>query len=402
MKVYAQTLCAVFLGCGLWLPLCSVTTPTSASAATSGDRVDEKIYDPGHVPGQSAPAPSTPGTGQGTGPGIIVVPGQRSPAPSTQGDGGSVIVVPRTPGQATPPPGAPDSTPQEQQGQPDNRIIVPDSTIVVPTVPEVPSVPTVPPVPTVPTIPTVPELPKAVEVPTLPTVPVPPATETKPDTVVVLPESTPGQQPEQQKPLTPEERTLLTPADFLPTTPATPEKPVEAPKKDITPESKPDPQKPDNKKPDPKKDESKKDESKKPEPQKEPKKGDALSIPPDAAQTGNLDFLEGCWRGRLSGRRGNEVTDNMGSRFCFDKNGKGKHLLYDPKLRETCVGSANGAMSADGTLRVDFGDLYCPSGESWYPQGEKYMTCRNQGGQTQCFWYYPRGRKLTTGPFYRD
>ncbi|MDR3363306.1 MAG: hypothetical protein LBO64_10795 [Desulfovibrio sp.] len=203
----------------------------------------------------------------------------------------------------------------------------------------------------------------------VPTIPQPPST------TVVVPDKTIPVKPQTQIPPPPapesaKDKKLLTPADFLPKTPTMPEKDKKAEK--TTPD----------------------------QPKKKSAKGDTLKIPPDATKARDLSFLEGCWRGQLSGTRNKgKTSEQLGSRFCFDKNGHGKHILRD--LKENCVGSANGSMGADGTLRVDFGDMYCPSGEAWHPLGSKYMTCKNVGGQTQCVWHYP-GSTDTTGPFYRE
>ena len=362
MPKYLSTLCALLL---------------LAVPALAAETLDEKVYDPGR---QAPASPATPGVS----PDVRVVPGQTVPGP-TPGD--TIIVVPTVPGQTVP-----------EQTVPGT--LVPDTQKETPTL-VVPAIPAVPANPVIPVVPVVPEAPKA------------PAPEKKDaekkDAVIVPVQPQPVQPPaqEQKQDKTPPkaEDTLLTPADFLPTTPSKQEPPkaetkpkVEPPKDKAAPKLAPK-AKPEDKteqKPE------QKSEQKKDKPAPEKKKGEALRIPPEAARSGNMDFLEGCWKGRLSGRRGrNEVTDNMGSRFCFDDKGKGKHFLYDPKNNETCVGSANGGLKADGTLRVDFDNLYCPSGETWYPQGDKYMTCRDGGNGAECKWYY-KGQPKTTGPFYRD
>lgn len=346
--------------------------------ALAAETLDEKVYDPGQRPPATgtAPTPDARVTPERVGQAPDQTPGQSS------GGGDTIIVVPSAPGQ---PPSQP----------------VPDQSSTLPVPPdtqkEAPAivVPTVPAVPTIPVIPVVPEIPKT------------PDTEKKDIIVTPVQPVTPEEKaPPKASPPKGEDK-VLTPADFLPTTPEkkTPEKAEAKPKDDpkkVKPEKAPkDPQK-DKAKPDPKteKPDTKQDPQKnKPSPEK--KKGEALRIPADAGKTGKMDFLEGCWKGRLSGRAGNDVIDNMGSRFCFDANGKGKHFLYDPKRKETCVGSANGGVKPDGTLHVDFDNLYCPSGETWYPQGDKYMTCRDGGNGADCKWYY-KGNPRTTGPFYRD
>lgn len=363
MRLYLFTLCALLL---VALPL-----ETTHAAET----LDEKVYDPGQTrPGQTAPG---------------------------QSGGDTIIVVPSTPGQTVPGtvPGQtiPGQLVPSQNGtmpvQPDTQKETP--TIVVPPVPTVPSVPAVP---TIPVIPVAPELPKSpdkekkdiIVTPVKPVQPVKPEEKVEPK-ITEVPKT---------------EDKLLTPADFLPTTPEkkAPEKakpkPKEDPKQGKT-EKAPKEAQPEKTKPEKAEVKPEKADPKKDKPRAEKKKGEALSIPADAGKTGNMDFLEGCWRGRLSGRAGSQVIDNMGSRFCFDANGKGKHYLYDPKRNETCVGSANGGVKPDGTLRVDFDNLYCPSGETWYPQGDKYMTCRDGGNGADCKWYY-KGKPRPTGPYYRD
>ena len=117
--------------------------------------------------------------------------------------------------------------------------------------------------------------------------------------------------------------------------------------------------------------------------QTQPKPGDPLQIPPEAAKTGDLSFLEGCWRGtrpEYSSKR--TITE----RFCFDKNGNGKRTIEDPRYAGKCTGATKGSFDAQGRLIVTSEQGYCTGGARW---GQAYMVCQGEGNSTPCFWRFP-------------
>lgn len=152
------------------------------------------------------------------------------------------------------------------------------------------------------------------------------------------------------------------------------------------PENKPEPPKPEPVKPEPQKSAQVKPESKNPEPAKpEPRpqkvaSGQGLKIPPDAAKTGDVSFLEGCWKGyRPEYNTKRMVTE----RFCFDNSGVGKRTISDPAYAGNCYGATRALLSKDGVLHMSSEEAVCTSGMEW---GASDMTCKGEGEQTPCYW----------------
>lgn len=172
----------------------------------------------------------------------------------------------------------------------------------------------------------------------------------------------------------------LSVADFLV---KAPEKKAEEPK---TEPKKPEVKKPETKKPEAKKPEPQKAEPKKPEPQttaqKKPTSGQAMKIPPNAAKTGDVSFLEGCWRGyRPEYHSKRMITE----RFCFDDSGVGKRTINDPAYAGDCYGATRALINKDGVLHMKSQEAICTSGETW---GPSEMTCKGEGEQTPCYWNF--------------
>jgi hypothetical protein len=159
------------------------------------------------------------------------------------------------------------------------------------------------------------------------------------------------------------EKARLTPGDFLPLTPQKETPKAEA--RQQKPEPAPLPQKeipPKEKQP--------------------PKKGEPLKIPEEAAKSGKLDFLEGCWVGTRPEYGTKRIVKE---RFCFDKNGVGKRYIYDPKYAGECVGATKALINSGGVLRMNSDKMFCTSGDIW---GASEMTCRGEGAQTPCAWIF--------------
>lgn len=227
----------------------------------------------------------------------------------------------------------------------------------------------------------------------------------EPEIVVAVPGREPVT-PAQQKPeesagkqVQPAPAGPLTIVELLPTTKVPEEKARQA---------KPEPEKkePVKKEPEKKKAEKRKQaaENKNPEkpkeaPYKKPAVGQELRIPPDAAKTGNLDFLEGCWQGTRPEYYSKRTIREC---FCFGKNGKnGKRRIFDSQFHRMCIGGANANLSKSGLLSVTSSGGACNDGERW---GSARMQCQNSGPRTPCSWIFPDaqgGHQSYTIPFVR-
>lgn len=129
-----------------------------------------------------------------------------------------------------------------------------------------------------------------------------------------------------------------------------------------------------------------------------PKMGEELRIPPEAAKSGNLDFLEGCWQGTRPEYYSKRTVYEC---FCFGKNGgSGKRRVIDPIGRRRCVGATRARLSGS-TLLVSSQGAVCSDGERW---GQAEMTCRGRGNHTPCSWVFQDangGRQSYEIPFMR-
>ncbi|MDR1490798.1 MAG: hypothetical protein LBS65_10035 [Desulfovibrio sp.] len=316
----------------------------SASLSFADEKVDEKVYAPkvpesGSTPGQSVPSGEPPVTI------IPKTPDGRVTSPG--GGGGGVVVVPVLPDQKRP-----DYTvPQTPEGS------VPEVVIPGQRDPDGVSPAKIGKPPETPVLPKVPDL---------------------PDRVIVLPEQRPdAKEPVKEVPQTPERpetivapqtkngTTVLTPADFLPKT-------EDPQKKDKQAEAPPEKKEPQAAKP-PEKQAEKKEK---------PRKGEPLKIPPDAARTGSMDFLEGCWVGTRPEYSSKRIITE---RFCFDKNGKGKRFILDPKSAGECVGATQAVVNSGGVLQMRSEEMFCSKGVKW---GASEMLCKGEGQQTPCSWVF--------------
>lgn len=190
----------------------------------------------------------------------------------------------------------------------------------------------------------------------------------------------------------------LLPMTKVPPGAESPEKKAEAAPKQPEKKPQPKPEQAEKKaKPEQKQPEKRQPEQKKAE--KKPAVGQEMRIPPEAAKTGNLDFLEGCWQGTrpeyISKRTIREC-------FCFGANGKnGKRRVFDPIGHRMCIGSAKANLSRAGVLSVTSSGAACNDGVRW---GAAQMSCRNSGPKTPCSWMFPDaqgGHQAYTIPFVR-
>ena len=151
-----------------------------------------------------------------------------------------------------------------------------------------------------------------------------------------------------------------------------------------------------------KKPDAQKAEAQKTSPQKKApavKPGEELRIPPEAAKTGNLDFLEGCWQGTRPEYFSKRTIREC---FCFGAHGgNGKRRVIDPKGKRTCTGSSKARLDGNGVLHVSSDGAFCDDGERW---GASQMTCRGNGQKTPCSWIFTDangGRQAYQIPFVR-
>ena len=325
--------------------------PGAGLLAADTPQDDEKIVEPDFLQDGSAPAPMPHAPGR-TDTILIQPPTRETPDP------GKVIIVPPPP-VAIPPvkelPAVPPPVPVlPQTKKPDESVVLTPSPIVPP-----PSV-AIPPVKELPADP--------------PPVPVLPQTQ-KPGESIVLTPSQPEERPQQviapppAEPPTPEPPVGIEPSkqksplDFIPMpTSLTPDQTKPEPKQGNVPPKDP--------------------KSKPPQPTKQAK-GAPLRIPPNAAKTGDLSFLKGCWRGtrpEYSSKR--TITE----RFCFsDNKGTGKRTIKDPAYAGECYGAAKGSFDAQGRLVVTSERGYCDKGVQW---GQAHMICEGSGNATPCYWNF--------------
>ena len=141
----------------------------------------------------------------------------------------------------------------------------------------------------------------------------------------------------------------------------------------------------------------KKAEVPKEEPRKQVAKGQPLRIPEEARRTGDLSFLEGCWRGyRPEYRSKRMVTE----RFCFDASGKGRRTIIDPTKTGLCTTATRALINSGGVLKVQSDAGYCINGVKW---NQSVMTCRGSGANTPCTWVFgPKDSQSYTISLVRD
>lgn len=127
--------------------------------------------------------------------------------------------------------------------------------------------------------------------------------------------------------------------------------------------------------------------------------GQELKIPHEAAKSGNLDFLEGCWQGTRPEYYSKRTIREC---FCFGPNGSnGKRRVIDPQGGRRCIGATRAHLSSGGVLSVTSDGAVCSDGERW---GSAEMVCRNSGPRTPCSWVFRdanNGRQSYQIPFIR-
>jgi hypothetical protein len=229
-----------------------------------------------------------------------------------------------------------------------------------------------------------------VPVPAAPQSPVPPSVQvprvTAPQVVIVPDAAQPVEPAKPDAPVTPEE-TVVTPS--VPVAPRMePERLTPGSFLPVTPE--PERREPQKKEPDKTAEPAKKEpptkelaRAEKKETPQEPRKGDPLRIPEQAKQSGNLDFLEGCWVGTRPEYHTKRIVTE---RFCFDDKGTGKRFIIDPGVAGQCVGATRALLNQGGVLTMQSDKMYCTNtGENW---GASDMTCRGEGEHTPCTWEF--------------
>lgn len=318
------------------------------SWAVTDDLGNAPITTPNQIPGQ------IPGQAPGQAPSVIVVPGGNSGTQVVPGLASPGVLVP-----GVTPPATPD-------------LAVPEGVVVVPQVTSTPDTtnaqnatdPRNAGEPGATILPVTPVAPGTVPVQPIPVQPVPVAP-VPVQPVPVQPSVPAGQTPP----------SMLSPADFLLKTEDV--KPPET-KADVKPELQP-AEKPKVSKPEAKV-QPKAEPAKKP--QGPPVKGEQLMIPEAAKQTGDLSFLEGCWKGERPEYHSKRMITE---RFCFDDKGVGKRTISDPKYAGTCVGATKAVLNEGGVLQMASEQSYCTAGDLW---GSADMICRGEGNSTPCTWKF--------------
>lgn len=224
------------------------------------------------------------------------------------------------------------------------------------------------------------------------TAPVTPATPVTP----VVP-GAPGASEAAPHPLTIVELLPMTPAPEQSKKDEVKEKPAPKPEERKAParEEKPKAEKPKQDKPK----EQPKQPAKPRESAKKPAIGEELRIPPEAAATGNLDFLEGCWQGTRPEYYSKRIIKEC---FCFGAHGSaGKRRVIDSIGGRMCIGSSKAKLSKEGVLSVTSSGAACTDGERW---GQAEMVCKGTGQHAPCTWVFKDasgGRQSYEIPFVR-
>ncbi|NVK31748.1 MAG: hypothetical protein HWE20_12135 [Gammaproteobacteria bacterium] len=121
--------------------------------------------------------------------------------------------------------------------------------------------------------------------------------------------------------------------------------------------------------------------------------GEALVIPVEAIETGNMEFLHGTWRsyaGLTNSRTGEPIT----SIYVFSKEGKGTKTIIEEVSNEECIAAVTATITEDRQLRVeDLDNARCTRGGRYVKSN---ITCSvNQSGDADCFMIQESGRNLT-------
>ncbi len=132
---------------------------------------------------------------------------------------------------------------------------------------------------------------------------------------------------------------------------------------------------------------------------KKPALGEELQIPPEAAASGNLDFLEGCWQGTRPEYYSKRIVKEC---FCFDVNGgSGKRRVIDSIGGRKCIGASKANLSKNGVLTIISEGAACSDGAKW---GQAEMICKKTGPKSPCTWVFKDaqgGRQSYEIPFVR-
>lgn len=110
--------------------------------------------------------------------------------------------------------------------------------------------------------------------------------------------------------------------------------------------------------------------------------GQKLKIPPDAAKTGNLDFLAGCWQGTRPEYRTKTTIKEC---LCFNSEGKnGRRYIYDPRFPGRFIGGTRARVSGKDVLAFSSSSAF--NGINQYAPSD--LTCKNSGEQAPCSWVF--------------
>lgn len=106
--------------------------------------------------------------------------------------------------------------------------------------------------------------------------------------------------------------------------------------------------------------------------------GDLMAIPPTAAKTGDMRFLEGCWVTEPFAHKEDQRALGV-SEYCFDAAGQGQ--LMFTRGRTICSTRAVARATPDGQLLLEDSDGSCTDRSTWHKDS---LACQNEGNRAVC------------------
>jgi hypothetical protein len=130
-----------------------------------------------------------------------------------------------------------------------------------------------------------------------------------------------------------------------------------------------------------------------PPPRPDAPPGDAMQIPPDAAQKGDVTFLDGLWRSRR-GLIDNSTGEELTQYYRFGQNGTGETVVRRSDGTE-CKAPARGAFKNGQLVLEEEGNLVCPDGRTY--DRSQTQCDRTASGVTTCYGVNPDGSRYRVG-----
>lgn len=130
-----------------------------------------------------------------------------------------------------------------------------------------------------------------------------------------------------------------------------------------------------------------------PPPKPDAPPGDAMQIPPDAAQKGDVTFLDGLWRSRR-GLIDNSTGEELTQYYRFGQNGTGETVVRRADGSE-CKAPARGTFKNGQLVLEEEGNLVCPDGRTY--DRSQTQCDRTASGVTTCYGVNPDGSRYRVG-----